>query len=80
MNSLKANPLWVDLLVELERPDLFFQILVLGACVLTGWFLSRQLMKKFSTRDDQTHLFQVPFDSFQIVLTPLLIVVLMMLS
>ncbi len=77
MNTLTANPLWVDLLVELERPDLLLQILVLAACVLTGWFLSRQLMKKFSTRGDQTHLFQVPFDSFQIVLTPLLIVVFM---
>lgn len=80
MKTVAANPLWVDFLVELEGPDFFLQMLVLGVCVLTGWLLSRQLMKKFSTRGDQAHLFQVPFDSFQIVLTPLLIVVLLTLA
>ena len=75
-----ANPLWVDLQVEFDRPDLLLQVLVLGGCVLAGWLLSQQLMKKFSARHDERGVFQVPFDSFQIVLTPLLIVVLMALA
>ena len=67
-----ANPLWVDLQVEFDRPDLLLQVLVLGGCVLVGWLMSQQLMKKFSARHDEHGIFQVPFDSFQIVLTPLL--------
>ena len=80
MSTMTANPLWVDLQVEFDRPDLLLQVLVLGGCVLAGWLLSQQLMKKFSARHDQHGIFQVPFDSFQIVLTPLLIVVLMALA
>jgi small-conductance mechanosensitive channel len=74
---MTANPLWVNLQVELDRPDLLLQILVLGGCVLAGWLLSQQLMKKFSARHEHHGIFQAPVDSFQIVLTPLLIVVLM---
>lgn len=80
MSTGIANPLWVDLLVEIERPELFLQILVLGACVLIAWLLSRQLMRRFSARADQKDIFHVPFDSFQIVLTPLLMVVLIALA
>jgi small-conductance mechanosensitive channel len=80
MSTGTANPLWVDLLVEIERPELFLQILVLGACVLIAWLLSRQLMRRFSARADQQDIFHVPFDSFQIVLTPLLMVVLIALA
>ncbi|MBM3336194.1 MAG: mechanosensitive ion channel [Betaproteobacteria bacterium] len=80
MSTMTANPLWVDLQVEFDRPDLLLQVLVLGGCVLAGWLLSQQLMKKFSARHDHYGIFQVPFDSFQIVLTPLLIVVLMALA
>lgn len=75
-----ANPLWVDLQVEFDRPDLLLQVLVLAGSVLAGWLLSQQLMKKFSARHDHHGIFQVPFDSFQIVLTPLLIVALMALA
>ena len=77
MSTMTVNPLWVDLQVEFGRPNLFLQVLVLGGCVLAGWLLSQQLMKKFSARHEHQGIFQVPFDSFQIVLTPLLIVVLM---
>jgi small-conductance mechanosensitive channel len=77
MSTMTVNPLWVDLQVEFGRPNLFLQVLVLGGCVLAGWLLSQQLMKKFSARHEHHSIFQVPFDSFQIVLTPLLIVVLM---
>ena len=80
MSTMTANPLWVDLQVEFDRPDLLLQVLVLGGCVLAGWLLSQQLMKKFSARHDHYGIFQVPFDSFQLVLTPLLIVVLMALA
>lgn len=80
MSTMTANPLWVDLQGEFDRPDLLLQVLVLAGCVLAGWLLSRQLMKKFSARHDHHGIFQVPFDSFQIVLTPLLIVVLMALA
>ena len=80
MSAVMANPLWVDLQVEMDRPDWLLQLLVLGACVLAGWLLSQQLMKKFSPRDDHAGIFQVPFDSFQIVLTPLLMVLLMALA
>ena len=80
MSSVIANPLWVDLQLEFDRPDLLLQILVLGGCVLAGWLLSQQLMKKFSARHEHRGVFQVPFDSFQLVLTPLLIVVLMALA
>ena len=75
-----ANPLWVDLQVEFDHPDLLLQLLVLGGCILVGWLMSQQLMKKFSARHDHHGIFQVPFDSFQIVLTPLLIVALMALA
>ncbi len=79
MSAMMVNPLWVDLQVEFDRPDLLLQVLVLAGCVLAGWLMSQQLMKKFSARHDQG-IFQVPFDSFQLVLTPLLIVVLMALA
>ena len=62
MSAVMANPLWVDLQVEMDRPDWLLQLLVLGACVLAGWLLSQQLMKKFSPRDDHAGIFQVPFD------------------
>ncbi len=77
MSTMTANPLWVDLQVELDRPDLLLQVLVLSGCVLAGWLLSQQLMKKFSARHEHHGIFQAPVDSFQVVLTPLLIVVLM---
>ncbi len=80
MSNVMANPLWVDLQVEFAHPDLLLQLLVLGGCILVGWLMSQQLMKKFSARHDHHGVFQVPFDSFQIVLTPLLIVVLMALA
>ena len=80
MTNVTANPLWVDLQVEIDRPDLWLQILVLCGCVVIGWLLSQQVMKKFSARHDHQAVLQVPFDSFQLVLTPLLIVVLMGLS
>lgn len=77
MNAMSTHPLWVDLVVEIGRPDLYVQLLAIVACVLAGWLLSRQLMKKFYSRGDSTRIFQVPFDSFQIVLTPLLMVLLL---
>ena len=80
MTNVTANPLWVDLQIAIDRPDLWLQIVVLCACVASGWLLSRQLMKKFAARHDQQAALRVPFDSFQIVLTPLLIVVLMGLA
>lgn len=80
MTNVTANPLWVDLQIELDRPDLWLQILVLCGCVVIGWLLSQWWMKKFSAPHDHQGVLQVPFDSFQIVLTPLLMVVLMGLA
>ena len=80
MTHVSANPLWVDLQTEIDRPDLWLQILVLCGCVVIGWLLSQRWVKKFSARHDQQDVLRVPFDSFQFVLTPLLIVVLMGLA
>lgn len=75
-----SQPLWVDLLAEFQHANWSLQLIMIAACALAGWLLSRQLIKKFSSRPEASGIFQVPFDSFQIVLTPLLIVLLLSLT
>lgn len=61
--------LWPQLLADLERPDVLWQLLALGVCIAVGWLLSNAVMRRFSRQADGLG---VAFDSFQRVLTPLL--------
>lgn len=66
---------WSALAADLQSPGLLLQMLVLVVCVVAGWQLSRQLVKRFSPSDDGLPTRIVPVDSFHRVLAPLLAVV-----
>ena len=75
MNTDSAHVFLPGLITELQSPGLLFQLLVLGGCLLAGWWLSRWLVTRFATPESWSG-GNAPVDSFHRVLAPLLAVVL----
>ncbi len=79
MNTDSAHNLLSGLITEIQSPALLTQLLVLGGCLLAGWWLSRWLVTRFSSPESWIG-GSAPIDSFHRVLAPLLAVVLVSLS
>lgn len=69
-----------DLWDDLHAPGVLSQIVVIAACVVLGWLLSRLLRRLFVTRDARPPMLQIGVESFARVLSPLLILILIVIA
>ncbi len=75
-----SSTLLPELLADFERPDFQWQLLALGLCVIAGWLLSHALMRRFSAQPVTLGSFSTAVDSFQRVLTPLSVLLMIVLA
>ena len=75
-----SSTLLPELLADFDRPDFRWQLLALVLCVIGGWLLSHALMRRFSEQPVRLGNFSSALDSFQRVLTPLVILLLIVLA
>ena len=75
-----SSTLLPELLADLDRPDFRWQLLALLLCVVGGWLLSHALMRRFSEQPVKLGSFSTALDSFQRVLTPLVILLLVVIA
>lgn len=80
MTLNSSHQWWPDLLAELGQPGVHWQLMVLAVCLALAWGLARLLTWGFASARERHARLPVPIDSFQMVLTPLLMVLLIALS
>lgn len=73
---LASSNLLPELLADVDRPDFRWQLLALAICVIGGWLLSHLLMRRFTAQPLTLGSFSTALDSFQRVLTPLSVLLL----
>ncbi len=75
-----SSNLLPELLADLDRPDFQWQLLALALCVVGGWLVSQMLMRRFAGQPIKFGSFSTALDSFQRVLTPLSILLLIVVA
>ena len=76
MNYSSAHNLLLELLTDLQSPDLLSQFFILVLSAGIGWIVTRIWSKRLALASERPEGFPISADSFRNVLTPLLIAIL----